>query len=102
MKLIIAILDQADVQNVSLELEKQGYFSTVSDAKGSFLKADKAVMFIGVNSVNMDSVLEIIGEYSHSREKQVPEAGSEGSRPSTVQVGGALVLVMNVEQFEKL
>lgn len=102
MKLVIAILDKADVQTVSLELEKNGYLSTISDAKGSFLKADKALMFIGVNSINVDSVLEIIKEYSHSREWQVPQGGHEDVRPSSVHVGGALVMVMNMEQFEKL
>lgn len=102
IKLVIAILDQEDAQTVSDELNRQGYSSTVSDAKGSFLQAGKSIILIAVNSINVDAVTAIIGEYSHSREKEVPEADGHSDRPVSVKVGGALVMVMNIEKFDKL
>lgn len=102
MKLVVAILDKDDVQIVSNELNTQGYSSTVADAKGSFLQGEKSILLIAVNPINVDAVTAIIGEYSHSRETEVPDIAGQSDRPASVKVGGALVMVMNVEKFEKL
>lgn len=100
MKLVVAIVDASDVTTISSELGKQGYLSTVLDAKGSFLQSDKSIILTGVSSVNVDAVIEVIGENSRSREIDISEGND--LRPSLVKVGGAVVMVLNVEQFQKL
>ena len=55
----------------------------------------------------MDGILEIIRKYSHKRTQAMPastaySAGMYASYPVELTVGGATVLVLNVERFEKV
>lgn len=105
MKLIMAILNTDDSVVVSKELSRVGYSCTASACTGGFLMDRKDMLMIGVEDMRVRDVLRIIEEFSHSREQQVEEPENEEhyrKKPSTVKVGGAVVFVLDVDQFYKL
>ena len=90
MKLILAIMSNDDSPAVSSALTKENYQVTRLATTGGFLRA-----------------IEVIGEYSRRRTEVVPstasyDIGRYASFPVEVQVGGATIFVVDVEQFVKL
>ena len=104
MKLIMAILNKDDSAVVGKELSRVGYSSTTTSCAGGFLMDRNDMLMIGVDDMRVRDVLRIIEEFSHSREQQVEEPEHDGHyrKPATVKVGGAVVFVLDVDQFYKL
>ena len=101
MKLILAIVQLDDVAGVIRHLSKSGFFSTKLTSAGGFLKEGSVTIMIGVEEERLDEALEIINKYSHSRSKLVSTPSLEGmdSSATEVTVGGAIVFVLDCEQF---
>jgi len=102
MKLILAIVSNDDANKVQKALVKDRFFSTRLATTGGFLRAGNVTFLIGVNDA-----LEIIEAHSKKRTKLVPntivnEFGSFSALPIEVEVGGATVFVVNVDQFVKI
>lgn len=107
MKLIMAIVSGEDSSKVSRALTKSGFSVTKLATTGGFLMAGNTTFIIGTEDERIQEVLDIIGTNSKTRKQMVPTSASYGvgmfsSLPIEVQVGGATVFVMNVEQFIKL
>jgi len=104
MKLIVAIMDPKDAETVSKQLTRIGYSSSSIDGRGGYLKKTNEMLIVGVDDMRVTDVLKLIGEYSHSREYEVTEAPTDSRymHPNSVKVGGAVVFVLNVDQFHKL
>ena len=104
MKLVFAIINKSDVSVVTSALTKAGYSSTITDSTGGFCNRENNVLFAGVDDNRVQNVLSIIGQNTHTREESVPENIKMGDfmLPSKVKVGGAVVFVMNVDQFVRL
>ncbi len=105
MKMIMAILNHDEAENVAAALSANGYASTRTEAVGGFLKSRNEVLFVGIEDIKVDTVVKLIGENSHGRAQAVPGAGvteSFRSKPKQVDVGGAIVFVLDVDQFYKL
>ena len=65
------------------------------------------VRIIGTEDDRVERAIEVIGEYSRRRTEVVPstasyDIGRYASFPMEVQVGGATIFVVDVEQFVKL
>ncbi|SDO58982.1 cyclic-di-AMP receptor [Alkalicoccus daliensis] len=108
MKLIIAVIQDKDSNRLSDALVDQEFQATKLASTGGFLKAGNTTFMIGVKDAEVDSVLAIIKENCESREQLVapisPMGGNADSYvpyPVEVQVGGATVFILPVEQFEK-
>lgn len=101
MKLIFAIIHLDDVAGVIKQLNKNGFSSTKLASAGGFLKEGSVTIMIGVETERLDQAVEIIKKYSHSRVRMVPTPTLEGiDSPSTeVVVGGAVVFIVDCEQF---
>lgn len=107
MKLIIAIIAKEDANKVQKALVEEQFFATRLETKGSFLRAGNATFLIGVNDEKVQKALEVIEEHSKKRAKLVPntivnEFGSFSALPLKVEVGGATIFVVNVDQFLKI
>ena len=107
MKLILAIVNNDDSHAVSAALTKEGYQMTKLATTGGFLKAGNTTMIVGCDDDKVDHAIELIGNESKRRTEVVQstasyDIGRFASFPVEVQVGGATVFVLNVEQFKKL
>ena len=74
---------------------------------GGFLRAGNTTLIIGTEDDRVERAIEVIGEYSRRRTEVVPstasyDIGRYASFPMEVQVGGATIFVVDVEQFVKL
>ena len=112
MKMIFAIVRKEDEGFVIERLNKEKISITKLSSTGGFLRKGNATLMIGTEDEKVDTVLEIIKEEC-SRRKEVMitpsySAGSKGpalgsaAPPVTIDVGGATVFIVNVEQFLKL
>ncbi|MCD4826155.1 MAG: cyclic-di-AMP receptor [Acholeplasmataceae bacterium] len=107
MKMIIAIVSNDDANKVQKALVKEKFFSTRLSSTGGFLRAGNVTFMIGVNDEKVPQALEVIEAHSKKRSRLVPntivnEFGSFSSLPIEVEVGGATVFVLNVDQFIKI
>ena len=99
MKLITAIVNKEDSKNVCNELLKSKFYVTRLATTGGFLMAG--------NMTRVDDCIDIISKCCKQRTEIVPGTatlglGIESTMPMEVTVGGATVMVTNVERFEKL
>ncbi len=107
MKLILAIMSNDDSPAVSSALTKANFQVTRLATTGGFLRAGNTTLIVGVDDDKVDQAIEVIGEYSKRRTEIVPSSASYdigrfASFPVEVQVGGATIFVVDVEQFIKL
>ena len=102
MKLITAIVNKEDSKNVCNELLKSKFYVTRLATTGGFLMAGNMTLLICT-----DDCIGIISKCCKQRTEIVPGTatlglGIESTMPMEVTVGGATVMVTNVERFEKL
>ncbi|MFP4178225.1 MAG: cyclic-di-AMP receptor [Acholeplasmataceae bacterium] len=107
MKLIIAIVSNDDANRVQKALVKEKFFSTRLSTTGGFLRSGNVTFLIGVNDEKVAPALEVIEAHSKKRSKLVPntivnEFGSFSAMPIEVEVGGATVFIITVDQFIKI
>ena len=107
MKLVLAIVSNDDASNVSVALTNENYQMTRLATTGGFLRAGNTTLIVGTEDDKVERCIEIIGSESQRRTEIVPStAGYDNGRfasfPVEVQVGGATVFVLDVEQFRKL
>ncbi|HIY92850.1 cyclic-di-AMP receptor [Companilactobacillus sp. HBUAS56275] len=105
MKLILAIVQDKDSQQLQSKLVKAGFRATQLPSTGGFLKAGNCTFIIGVEDEKVDGALEIIKKNCHTRSQYVtptflmPEAASSLAEPIEVQVGGATCFILPVDKF---
>lgn len=107
MKLLIAIVSNDDSSAVINSLMKSKYSVTKLSTTGGFLRAGNTTLLVGVEDEKVDDCVSIIGKESCKRTEMVPatasfDIGRYTSFPVEVQVGGATIFVLNIEQFIKL
>lgn len=107
MKLVMAIVSGDDSSKVSRALTKNNFSVTKLATTGGFLMAGNTTFFIGTEADRLDELIEVLRANSKTRKQMVPTSASYGvgmfsSMPIEVQVGGATVFVVDVEQFIKL
>ena len=106
MKLVMAIVSNDDANQVIKTLIKSDFFVTKLATTGGFLKSGNTTIIIGVQDDRLDECIQSVSKHSKQRTKLVPNAissefGIFSSTPVEVQVGGATIFVMDVEQFIK-
>lgn len=109
MKLVVCIVHSRDKNKLTEELIRAGFKFTVIGSTGGFLREGNTTILIGVSDDEKPALLKLIGQNCMTREQLVNvmpiETGPAGpfvSQPVKVPVGGAVVFVLNVEQFERL
>jgi len=109
MKLVLAIVPGENSAKVSGALTKGGFFVTKLATTGGFLAAGNTTFIIGTDDEKIPGLIEIIKSNSPTRKKIAPSSVSYGmggmgivDAPVEVEMGGATVFVMGIEQFYKL
>jgi len=108
MKLVIAIVNSQDSHPLLDALMREGHRATLISTTGGFLREGNATVFIGTSDEALENVLGIIRQNCHTRTKYVnplPPVMEPGEmylpNPVEVEIGGAIVFVMDVARFEK-
>ena len=113
MKMIHAILSQADEENTVHELNKAGYYVTKLPSSGGFLRKTNSTIMIVCDDELVGRALEILKKEAGRRTEQVPYVtpssvpGGAAALPGMPftsvpsAAGGCTVFVVPVEQFEK-
>ncbi len=107
MKLIIAIVNRDDSSEVSDALMKSGFFATKLASTGSFLMAGNTTFLVCTEEEKVSKAISVIGEHSKKRTQLIPATGYTNpetyvATPIEVTVGGATIIVLDVEQFMKI
>ena len=108
MKLLISVINSDDAHPLVDALMGDGYRATTISTTGGFLREGNATLLIGVADEDVDKVLKIIKDYCHTRTQYVnplPPTMESGElympTPIEVQVGGAVVFILDVDRFER-
>lgn len=107
MKLVTAIVNKDDSNNVQSGLTSKGFSVTRIATTGGFLMAGNVTFILAVEDNKVDEAIGIISEQSSQRKQIVPPTASYGmaitsAYPLEVVMGGATVFVQNIERFEKM
>ena len=108
MKLVIVILQGEDAPTVLAALTQRGYGATRISTAGGFLRKSNATLLLGVDDDQIEDVLALLRENSQTRTELVyPSPMSDiGTpifvEPYDVQVGGATIFILDVEEFVRL
>lgn len=103
MKLIYAIVNDEDTSRVANALLKSGFYSTKLPSTGGFLRAGNTTFLIATEDDRVDLAIDVIKSKAKRRKRFVPSAvDREATFPEEVDVGGATVIVTDVDRFEKV
>jgi uncharacterized protein YaaQ len=108
VKLAVCILHNRDKGKVTEELVKSGFKFTVIGSTGGFLREGNTTILIGVEEAELEPLKSLIDAHCQSREQLVNvmpyEAAPPGAfipSPVKVPVGGAVMFLLDVEQFHR-
>ncbi len=108
MKLIVSIVHSDDANQLIAALRDGGFSSTKISTTGGFLREGNATILVGTEEHKVSTVLDIIRRNCHTRTQYVnplPPVMEPGElympNPVEVQVGGAVIFVLDVERLIK-
>ncbi|MBE6065983.1 cyclic-di-AMP receptor [Clostridium cochlearium] len=109
MKLIIAVVQDDDASDLVDLLTENDFRVTKLATTGGFLKAGNTTLMIGVEEDRLKSAINFIEEICKIRKQVVttpsPVAGATGvyvPYPMEVEVGGATIFVVDVDNFIRI
>jgi uncharacterized protein YaaQ len=108
VKLLICVINSDDRYPLLDALIERGHSATVFSTIGGFLREGNTTLLIATTDQQVHDVLRIIRTRCATRTKLVypfPAAAGEEAymaAPIEVEVGGAVVFVLDVDRFEKL
>lgn len=111
MKMVIAIVQDDDAIDLLDALTEKGYRVTKLATTGGFLKSGNTTLMMGVNKEETQTVIGIIEDVCKQRKEVIAAptpstfTGNTGmymQYPIEVEVGGATVFVLDVDQFVKI
>jgi uncharacterized protein YaaQ len=106
VKLAVCVVHNRDKNRITDELVKAGFKFTVIGSTGGFLREGNTTVLIGVEEAELPTLQKLIGQNCQSREQLVnvmpfdtAPPGAFMPSPVKVPVGGAVMFVIDVEQF---
>lgn len=107
MKLVIAIVQDEDSENLIRSLNENNFKVTKISSTGGFLKAGNVTILSGIENEELDKFMGILEENSKTREvkRTIQPVNIPGQAmipvPITVKVGGATIFVTDVVDFKR-
>jgi uncharacterized protein YaaQ len=108
IKLLVSIVHSDDADQLTAALREGGFSSTKISTTGGFLREGNATILVGTDAASVPNVLDIIRRNCHTRTQYVnplPPVMEPGElympNPVEVQVGGAVIFVVDVERLIK-
>jgi len=108
MKLIVAIVQDYDVDRLLHTISFNRIGATKLASTGGFLRSGNTTVLMGVQDDRVGRCLQLIRQSCQQRaEVQVELAGNEFSEWQAgglheVTIGGAVVFVLNIDRFERI
>lgn len=109
MKLVLAIVQEKDASRLIDALTQAEVQATMLASTGGFLREGNATILSGVEDGQVDAVLGVINRVCQRREQLmtpippvVEPVDSYVTYPVRVEVGGAIVFVLDVERMERI
>lgn len=111
MKLVLAIVQDDDAIDLIEELTDKDYRVTKLATTGGFLKSGNTTLMIGVEEKEVKNLINVIEDVCKRRKEMVPtstpntigtNSGMYFPYPIEVEVGGATIFVLDVDQFYKV
>jgi len=109
MKLIVAVVQAKDADEVVGALNARGFQATQITSAGGFLRESNVTLLMGVQPTYVAEVLRTMRERCQSRTRfvnplmpMVEPAEFHIASPVEVLVGGATVFVMEIERYERV
>jgi len=109
VKLVVAIVQGEDAGQTVQALSDAGLSVTKLASSGGFLQQGSATLLVGVDDDRVEQVMGLVRSNCRERNRYLtpmPPMVEPGEVfmpfPVEVQVGGATIFVLDVEQFEKL
>lgn len=106
MKMVIAVVQDQDSNRLSNALTKAEFRATKLASTGGFLRSGNTTFLIGTNDENVPTLLNLIRDNCRARDQLVAPVSPMGGNadayipyPVEVEVGGATVFVLPIEQF---
>ena len=109
-KLLLAVIQGDDYMDTVDELNRRGFFATVLSSTGGFLKKRSVTLMIGVEENRMQGALDVLKQYAGQRREMSYTSLSMSSGgphpaiasiPVQVNVGGAVVFIMDLDDIQK-
>jgi uncharacterized protein YaaQ len=105
-KLVLAIVHSEDVDDATTALTKRGLHATRLASTGGFLRQGNTTLLIGIPAARVDEALEVLRATCRTRTTQVAVPAEPPSLVHSylieVEVGGAIVFVMDITHFEQI
>ncbi len=105
MKMITAIVNKKDADEVCHALTEEGFFFTKMATTGGFLTSGNVTLLMGVEDDKVHDAMSVIRKHCSRRTVTVPTSAQPAmpiALPVQVTVGGATVFVTPIEEFEKM
>lgn len=108
MKLVLAIVQDNDVNMLMDDLVENKFSVTKLSTSGGFLKEGNTTLLLGVEEDKLDKCLEVIEANSKRRKTTTSIINASGqaalfnSLPVEIEIGGATIFILDVDQFIKL
>ncbi len=108
VKLVLAIINDYDVDRVLRSLTTAGLSVTRIASAGGFLRTGNVTIMVGVEDSELDHCLDLLSHAGARRDVSPPAdptldyegIGDHGI--ATVSLGGMSVFVLNVERYERI
>lgn len=111
MKLVMAIVNNSDVKDITSAMMQGGFSMTKLSSTGGFLKAGTTTLMSVLKNEKLRTALDIIKQSSHSHKYDSSMRTEESLTAkydlpddferNEIVVGGATVFVLNVEESYK-
>jgi uncharacterized protein YaaQ len=108
IKLVLAIVQEKDLGRLMDALTEGGFNATMLASTGGFLREGNSTVLMGIEDPQVEAALGIIQRTCHRREQfvspmppAVEPVDSYVTYPVKVEVGGAIVFVLQVAQMAR-
>lgn len=109
MKLVMAVIQDADAAGLIRALSEQAFEVTKLASTGGFLREGNTTLMIGVDEERFEQLKAIVRQRCRARTRLVTPTVPMGeqhegvvSDPVEVPVGGAVMFVLGVQEFIKV
>ena len=108
MKLLVCIVQDSDAAPLTEDLVENQFRVTRLPSTGGFLKSGNTTLLLGVEEVQVHDALDIIRRNCSRRKTIAPmmslqiDPSSYSSIPIEIEVGGATVFQLDIDQMYRL
>ncbi len=107
-KMILAIIQGEDYQNLITDLNQHGFYATVLESSGGFLKKQSVTLMIGLNHERLEEAMAVLKRYGQRTVTQYESiltgnsmSPMETAIPVATRLGGVVLFVLEVDRFER-